>query len=111
MTYRTDGPRPDLFGVARRAPIRDLVFIRNGRSDKSERVRSHEHARNLRFNFWHVAGHAGAAVRSVAVKSMFRGRNSGSDAPCSGNSISNHLEKFSLPRLSILNGINSDLSV
>src|ERR1700722_18864169 len=74
IAHGVGGPRGVLVKVAGRARIRNLVFIRHGRSDKSERVSADEHTGNLRLNFGHMAGHAGAAWRSILVMRMFRER-------------------------------------
>lgn len=56
--------------VARRAWIRDFVFVRHRRRDKCKRVGAHEDTGNRDLDFRHVAGHAFAARGAVFVMRM-----------------------------------------
>ena len=67
MAHGVSSPRGGLVHVARRAGIRDFVFVRHGRCDEGEGVRAHEDAGNRDFDLWHVAGHTFATCRPILV--------------------------------------------
>jgi hypothetical protein len=67
VAERFRGPRGGLVGVARRARVRDFVFVRESRSDERKGVSANFHVGNGGLDFRHVAGDTLAAGRSVFV--------------------------------------------
>src|SRR6185437_7860523 len=72
LAHGIGGPLRTFIGMARSAGVRDFVFVRHRRSNKSESVRvNHRLDRAFGFNCRHVAGHALASGTSLFVMSMF----------------------------------------